>query len=80
MTAEALIDQQLGLGLFIIGAGLFITAMAGPIAAMNEAFDAVGSTRSEVKPARWRILLTRVVGVGIFLAGAWYLATFYFSM
>ncbi len=73
MTAEPLLDQQLALGLLVIGGGLLVVAFPGPIATMNETFDAVGSTTTDVEPTRWRLLLTRAVGVGLVLAGGWHL-------
>lgn len=77
MAANALIDQELALGLLVIGAGLLVAAFPGLFATMNETFDAVGSKRSDVEPTRWRVLLTRAVGVGIVLAGIWFLVTAY---
>lgn len=77
MTADALIDQELAIGILIIGAGLLLTAFPGLFATMDETFDAVGSTRSDVEPTWWRVQLTRIVGVGIVLAGGWFLVTTY---
>ena len=77
MAANALIDQEFALGILVVCAGLIVTAFPGLFATMNEAFDAVGSKKSDVEPTRWKVLLTRVIGIGITLGGAWFLLTVY---
>lgn len=75
MATEPLIDPGLAAGLFFVGGGLLLAAFPGPVAVMDETFDAVGSTRSgePIQPSRWKLMVTRAVGVGITLAGGWYL-------
>lgn len=79
MSPDSLIDQDLALGLLVVGVGALLALFPGPLVAMNETFDAVGSTRSgaDVEPARWRLLLTRAAGAAVVLAGLWYLAATY---
>lgn len=77
MAADALIEQDLALGLLMIGAGILVAAFPGPLAQLNETFDAVGSTRTDVEPTRWRLHLVRIVGLGLTIAGGWFLVTAY---
>lgn len=75
MAADPLIDQRFAAGLLVIGGGHLLAAFPGPIATMNETIDIVGSERSgnQIQPSRWKLMLTRAVGIGIALAGGWYL-------
>ncbi|MFB6211892.1 MAG: hypothetical protein ABEI76_10175 [Halobacteriales archaeon] len=77
MTVDPLIDQTLALGLLVIGGGLLMTLIPGPIAAMDETFDAVGSKRSNVEPTRWRIWLTRIAGIVLMTIGGAVLLRYY---
>lgn len=78
MAGEALIPQELALGFIVTGIGVLLAAFPGPIAAMDETLDAVGSKRSgeRVEPSRWKLLLTRVFGVGIAILGISILLTY----
>ncbi len=55
------------LGTLLIGFGLLGAVRPRTVARFEEQLDAIGSKRSwdEVKPAEWKVLLTR--GAGIFL-------------
>jgi hypothetical protein len=40
-----------------------------PFARFEERIDAVGSKRSEVEPAEWKVSLTRLFGIAVALFG-----------
>jgi hypothetical protein len=63
--------SHLGAGLFLVLLGLPVALFPYPVARFSERVDAIGSTTlwTQVEPAEWTVLLTRVVGVGSVLAG-----------
>jgi hypothetical protein len=77
MTGDGPVPKDLAPGLLVVGAGALVAAFPGLFATMDEATDAVGSKRSDVQPTRWKVLLVRLVGVGIALGGVWFLVSTY---
>lgn len=59
------------LGLIVIIPGLIAIIWPYKISRINEMIDAIGSKRSssEVEPARWRVVLTRIAGVIVVFLG-----------
>ncbi len=60
-----------GMALFLVLFGLPGAFFPYRVAQLEERLDAIGSKRawSEVEPAEWKVLLTRVVAVGMLLVG-----------
>ena len=58
-------------GLLVIVAGAAITYWGYEVTRISEQLDSIGSkTRmSEVEPAEWNVMLTRLIGVGIVFFG-----------
>lgn len=66
-----LASMKLDVALFLLVFGLPGAIWPYRIARFGEQIDAIGSTReeSEVEPADWNVMLTRIAGVGM-VAGA----------
>jgi hypothetical protein len=68
-------NEGLVMGPFLVVIGALSYYFAYPLSRFSEQLDAIGSkTRwSEVEPAEWKVWLTRVMAVGIAVAGlAWF--------
>ena len=57
------------LGTLVIGFGTLNALYPRAVAGFEERIDAVGSKRSEVEPAEWRVSLTRRFGIAVALFG-----------
>ena len=60
-----------GLALLLVLLGIPGAAFPYRVARFEERMDSIGSKRawSEVEPAEWKVLLTRVVGAGMLFVG-----------
>jgi len=59
------------LGFLVLAWGVAMAVWPYRVARFEEQIDSIGSKRrwSEVEPAGWKVLLTRVIGVGVALFG-----------
>lgn len=64
-------SEHFGIAVIVLLFGLPSATIPYRMAKLEEAIDAIGSKRksSEVEPAEWKVLLTRIVGVLMVLYG-----------
>lgn len=65
-------SQEIGSGLLLFCFGPLVYTVARPFARFSEQMDAIGSTTpwEEVEPAKWKVMIFRLIGAGMALAGA----------
>lgn len=60
------------LGVILVGLGLAAAVWPYRVAKIDETLDAIGrKPAGPVEPAGWSVTVTRLVGVGIVVAGLW---------